>query len=451
MPDILALQHCTLINGTGNPPVSNATIVITDDMITAAGIASSVEVPPEAEVRDCSGSYVIPGLMDANIHLVSARTPDTLLEFEGKYEDLAFEAAEIALKYGLTTVFDTWGPVAPLVNARNAINVGARRGSRIFCAGNIIGLNGPLSDDFFDTGLSFEPRTKDRINNIWQAGCGTNLISMTVDQIGAAITNYIDSTRVDFIKYAASDHRTEGYLLFSEKAQRRIVEVSHAKGLLAQAHTTTVESLRMEVEAGNDLLQHPDLTAGTPIPDELMDEIVSRQLPCMAMFVTQRYLDWLTVTKPDKGRLRVVADQNDRAFITSGARVLLTTDAFAYGQRVKNHVGFRPGMLDDGVPDMPTQIGNAHFLWIQAAWERGMAPMEILRSATAYTAAAYGKDNLYGTVTPGKVADLVILNADPLAAPEHYRRIRDVMKDGVIIDRAVLGTNRILADDPGEF
>jgi imidazolonepropionase-like amidohydrolase len=451
MPAILALHHATLIDGTGGPPVDDAIVVITDGVITAAGPAAAVDVPAGAEVRDCSGTYVIPGLMDANIHLVSARTPDTLLEFEGRYEDLAFEAAELALKYGLTTVFDTWGPVAPLIAARDAINAGKRVGSRFFCAGNIIGLDGPMSQDFFKTGLTFEPETRRRINDIWEAGCGTNLISMTVDQIGQAVTDYIESNDVDFIKYAASDHRTEGFLLFSEKAQRRIVDACHAQGLLVQAHTTTVESLRMEVEAGNDLLQHPDHTGTTAIPDELMDEIVERRLPCMAMLVTQRHLDWLTEAKPERGAQRVVADQNDRAFIAKGARILLTTDAFAYGPRVKNHAGFRPGILEDSVPDMPTQIGTGHFLWIRAAWERGMDPMEILRSATAYTAEAYGKADRFGTVTPGKAADLVVLDADPLAAPENYGRIRDVIKDGIVVDRAALGSGRLLADDPGEF
>ena len=449
MSETLALQHATLIDGTGASPVPDATVLIQNGVVSSVGPTASVQTPPGVTVRDCSGAYIIPGLMDANIHLVSARTPDTLLEFEGRYEELAFEAAALALKYGLTTVFDTWGPVAPLVNARDAINAGKRVGSRFFCAGTIIGLEGPMSEDFFKTGLTFEPETKERINDVWESGCGTKLISMTVDQIGDHLADYIDATAVDFIKYAASDHRQEGFLLFSEKAQRKIVDVCHAKGLLAQAHTTTVESLRMEVEAGNDLLQHPDHTGGTPIPDELMDQIIAEQLPCMAMFTTERYLAWLTDAKPEMGARRKVTDQNDRAFINRGARVLLTTDAFAYGQRVKNHAGFRPGILEDSVPDMPTQIGSAHFLWIEAAWERGMDPMEILRSATAYTAEAYGKSDLYGTVTSGKVADLVVLEADPLAAPENYRLIRDVIKDGVTVDREALGVDLLLADDPG--
>jgi imidazolonepropionase-like amidohydrolase len=450
MSEIVALQHATLIDGTGRSPVPDATVVVADGLISAAGPTASVPVPAEAQVRDYSGSYLIPGLMDANVHLVSARTPDTLLEFEGRYEELAFEAAELALKYGLTTVFDTWGPAGPLVAAREAINSGRRVGARFFCAGNILGLNGPMSEDFFKTGLTFEPATKQRINDVWEVGCGTDLISLTVDEIGQALVAYIRATGVDFIKYAASDHRMEGFLLFSEKAQRRIVESAHAEGRLVQAHTTSVESLRMEVEAGADLLQHPDITVGHPIPEPLMDEIVARKLPCMAMLFTEPYLAWLVDAKPQLGARRAISDQNSRAFIAKGARVLLTTDAFAYGQRVKKHQGFRPGILEDSVPDMPTHIGSAHFLWIQAAWERGMDPMEILRSASAYTAEAYGKGDRFGTVTPGKAADMVILDGDPLAAPENYRKIRDVIKDGIIIDRGCLATERLLADDPGE-
>lgn len=451
MPDVLALQHATLIDGTGAAPIPDSTIVIVDGKIGAAGPDGSVDVPSDADIRDLTGAYVIPGLMDANIHLVSSRTPDTLLEYEGRYDELAFEAAELALKYGLTTVFDTWGPAGPLVAARDAINAGKRVGSRFFCAGNIIGLNGPMSQDFFKTGHTFEPATVDRINQIWEVGCGTNLIQKTIDGIGEAMAAYIDATGVDFIKYAASDHRSEGFLLFSEQAQKKIVEVCHEKSLLVQAHTTTVESLRMEVEAGNDFLQHPDQTGGTPIPENLMAEIVEKQLPCMTLMVTERYMEWLTGARPDMGGKRAIAQQNNRTFVEKGARVLLTTDAFAYGQRVKNHPGFRPGILEDSVPDMPTQIGRGHFLWIKAAWELGLAPMEILRSASAYIAQAYGKDDLYGTVTPGKAADLVVLDADPLAAPENYGKIRDVIKDGVTVDRAALGLNRLLADDPGEY
>jgi imidazolonepropionase-like amidohydrolase len=451
MSECVALQHATLIDGTGADPVPDATVLVAGGKVSAAGPASAVDLPAGAQVRDLSGAYVVPGLMDANVHLVSARTPDTLLEFEGRYEELAFEAAEIALKYGVTTVFDTWGPARPLMRARDEIDAGGRIGARFFCSGNILGLDGPMSQDFFTSGSTFEPATLRRINELWEIGCGTNLISLTIDQIGSAVADYVDGTGVDFVKYAASDHRSEGFLVFSEQAQKRIVDVCHEKGRLVQAHTTTVESLRMEVEAGCDLLQHPNSTRGTPIPETLMAEIVARQLPSMIMLSTEQHLAWLIAAKPDAAHRQRVKDQNSRTFIAEGARVLLTTDAFANGQRVKTHRGFRPGILEDSVPDMPTQLGRAHLLWIQAAWERGLAPMEILRSATSYVAEAYGKGELLGSVTPGKAADLLVLDADPLAAPENYGRIREVIKDGSTVDRQALGTHRLLADDPGEY
>ncbi|MGP3533924.1 amidohydrolase family protein [Microbacterium sp. RD1] len=448
MSHIVAFRHAALIDGTGRAPVPDSTVVVVDGRVAATGPSASVDVPAGAEVHDYSGGYLIPGLMDANVHLVSARTPDTLLEFEGRYDQLALEAAELALKYGLTTVFDTWGPARPLVAARDAVASGQRVAARFFCGGNILGLNGPMSEDFFRSGLTFEPETKKRINDQWEVGCGAGLISMTIDEIGDAVTAYIRDTGVDFVKYAASDHRMERYLLFSEKAQRRIVESAHAEGLLVQAHTTSVESLRMEVEAGADLLQHPDITGPRAIPESLMDVVVDRQLPCMALFLTERHLGWLAEARPEDGARLGIADQNNRTFINRGARVLLTTDAFAYGRRVKSHPGFRPGVLEDSVPDMPTQIGSAHFLWLEAAWERGMDPMEILRSASSHIADAYGKGDRYGTVTPGKVADMVVLDGDPLAAAENYQRIRDVIKDGQVVDRAALATNLLLADDP---
>lgn len=74
MSEIVALQHATLIDGTGRSPVPDATVLVADGLISAAGPTASVPVPAQAQVRDYSGSYLIPGLMDANVHLVSART-----------------------------------------------------------------------------------------------------------------------------------------------------------------------------------------------------------------------------------------------------------------------------------------------------------------------------------------------------------------------------------------
>ena len=73
-----------------------------------------------------------------------------------------------------------------------------------------------------------------------------------------------------------------------------------------------------------------------------------------------------------------------------------------------------------------------------------MAPMEMLRAATRNIATAYGRSQELGTLEPGKFADLVVLNRNPLQSAKNYRDIHMVIKDGVVIDRDSLPTNPIL-------
>lgn len=449
----LAVLHGTVIDATGADPIPDATILVgADGTIEAVGPSAQISVPEGVPVLDATGGYVIPGLMDANVHLVAARTPDTLLDFEGRYHELVLEAAQITLKYGTTTVFDTWGPPGPTTHARDLINAGEEIGSRIYCAGNIVGLGGPLSADFMSPGNVLEKETVDRINAIWEQGTGERLGSMTVAEIRSAVEEYATTSGVDFIKYAATDHGARGtFLVFSEAQQRAIVEVAREHGLTVQAHTTTVESLRIEVELGADVLQHGDVTLDQPIEEPLLELIAERGLPTAALVVTDRHLEWVKEhNKSVFGEARLVADTNQRNLIAHGARLLLTTDGFAYGPRIKNHPGFRSGTLGDDVPDLSVQLGRSHVHWLAGALERGMSPMEALRSGTSYIAEAYGVSDLVGTLEVGKTADLLVLESDPLADVAAYGELRAVVKGGSIVDREALATDLQLATDPGK-
>lgn len=448
----LAVRNATIIDATGAAPIAGATIVIENGTITAVG--TDAVVPEGAEVIDGTGRYVIPGLMDANVHLVASRTPDTLLEFEGRYDELAREAAELTLKYGVTTVFDTWGPTAPLIATRDAINAGEIAGSRVFCAGNILGLGGPLSDDFVAPGAFLQRDTVAQINNVWERGMGPQLAARSVSQIADATAVYIEETGVDFIKWAATDHlATAGgmiFMMFSEAAQQAIHDTAHSYGKTTQAHTTTVDSLRISVDIGVDLLQHGDLTVGQPASGELLDRIAEQRIPTAALVCTDAYLAWSGSSQAGAAfhPVRVNGDHNQRGLIERGARLLLTTDGFAYGPRIWDHPGFRAGTLTpDSVPDLPVLLGFSHFHWLQGAAERGMGAMEMLRSATSHIAEAYGVSDKLGTLEVGKVGDLLVLDADPLADPAHYRRIAHVVKEGVVVDRDALATNLQLGVD----
>src|SRR5207249_2621534 len=120
---------------------------------------------------------IIPGLMDANVHLAGELSPEVLLRYEpGCYDDLVTEAAQVALHAGITTVFDTWGPLESLRRVRNGINQGHIVGSRIFFAGTLIGMGGPWSEDMGFNADNLNPRTVDRVNECWEQGVGPDLL-----------------------------------------------------------------------------------------------------------------------------------------------------------------------------------------------------------------------------------------------------------------------------------
>ena len=328
-----AIVGATVIDGTGQPPLTDHTVLIEDGRVQAVQPSKDLVVPEGSRHVDAAGKFVIPGLMDANVHLCSD-LPDVLLEHEGRWDDLILEAVQVTLRAGVTTVFDTWGPLRALTSVRDRLRSGELVGSRIFLAGNIIGLRGPLSDDFCPPGFLFGPDTVARINAEFEHGVGGELLCLTPDEVRARVRTYLETSDVDFVKYAASGHGAGlwHFITFSEPVQRAIVEEGHRAGLSVQAHTSTPESLRMEIEAGADLLQHGDETSTRPIPDETLKVIVDRQLPVAALVCTEKHVRWAQEqVGSERCELVTVKDANDRLLIDAGARLLLTTDGLLLG------------------------------------------------------------------------------------------------------------------------
>jgi hypothetical protein len=375
--------------------------------------------------------------MDANVHLYFEHTPAELIRCDGRYEDIMIRGAQIALRNGLTTVFDTWGPRDALTRVRNQINCGQTVGSRVFFAGNIIGLGGPTSTDFYPgTRAALSKSDAEAIDSRWEHGVGSDLLWMTPAEVRARIRKYIQSGQQDFLKYASSSHSQMQLICLSAEFQRIVVEEGHRAGLTVQAHTASPESLRMEIEAGADLLQHPDLTGLAKMPDETLSVITEREIPCATLFVTRRFLGWTNANMSEHVRtVYRIKDQNDRRLVEMGARVLLTTDAvnLPVDAAANPLIG-----LVAHCEESPFSLGEAHFHWLEAAVELGMKPMHVLLAATRNIAKAYKVDQDLGTLEKGKIADLLILDKNPLADAANYRSISLVVKEGRVIDRKSL-------------
>jgi imidazolonepropionase-like amidohydrolase len=443
--ETLAVVGATLIDGNGGPPLRNAVVIADNGRIVAVGPMGQIAVPPGARRVDAAGKFVIPGLMDANIHLMLGSSIEYIVRYEGHYEDLIEEAAQLSLKNGLTTVFDSWGPLQPLLNVRTRVNAGHTPGSRMFIAGNIVGFTGPFGHDFNGAAETTASRELvKRVNAIWEENTGPDLMYLTPEQLRVRIRQYL-GRGIDFLKYGATGHREEYFIMFSPEAQKVIVEECHRAGIVVQTHQTNVEGLRLVLEAGVDMMQHTDWTGPVPIPPSTIDLILKRKAFAAVQPLTSRRIEIVAQQAagdaPGSRRKEkaVAQDQNDRALIKAHVPMLLATDA---------------GMMDpDARASMPagqrvdrsTDLGEGHFLWFTAMAQKGMTPMDMIQAATRNIAAAYHKSNDLGTLEKGKYADLLVLDADPLQDIENVRRIAFVIKEGQVVDRDALPLKKILS------
>jgi imidazolonepropionase-like amidohydrolase len=445
----LAIVNGTVIDGTGSAPLKNAVVVIDGDRIAAVGAAGKVTVPPDAEVIDAKGKYLIPGLMDANVHLFFG-TADLALMYqnEGRYHEMIIEAAQIALKSGQTTVYDTWGPRAALVQARDLINSGEAIGSRIFHAGNIIGFDGPYSDDFMPKVAEVATGTfVSEINEMWQQGVGRELMWLTPEEVTERVREYATKD-VDFLKYGASGHQLMFFIGFSPRVQKAIVDEGHRAGMTVQAHTSSPESLDLAIEAGVDIATHCDITGlKSEMPPETIRKMVDRGTACSILPLTQARLKFLVEKMPNSPvtPYHEIAEKNIRNMIKAGVSLLMSTDAGIFSHEIEEHYGKLMGNLNEVDPS--TKLGEGHFNALVALEEMGMSPMEILKSATSNIARAYKNDADLGTLEAGKFADLVILDKDPLKDARNYRSIHTVVKSGQVVDLDALPTKPIVTAD----
>jgi imidazolonepropionase-like amidohydrolase len=456
----LLITGGTIIGGETDTPTEGS-IWIDEGRIKSIGRPDEdAHIPDDVEVVDARGKYIIPGLMNANVHLLADVRFENLARHLDHFDALVTEAAQVALKNGLTTVFDTWGPRRPLMAVRDRINSGRLLGSRIFCAGNIIGFDGPISPDFFPRAAAIASTAlATRINATWVENVGRHLMWLTPEQVAEHVRVYIEKG-IDFIKYASNEHGSQaaGALLqFSPHAQEAIVEEAHRAGITAQAHCMTVEGLQMAIEAGCDLITHCNYTGPTTIPRSTIDLFAKHDIGAVVFPWTERRMEWFFghASEGDLGTellhtMYRAADTNVRNLINSDATLLLANDAGVFAAEMATDPNWGRWMHD---VDNFLDIGQGHFLWFKAMEEKGCDPMRMLRAATRNIATAYGKEDDLGTLEPGKIADMIVLDKDPLRAAENYRSIDLIIKDGEIVDRDALPTHPALTkplDPPAE-
>jgi imidazolonepropionase-like amidohydrolase len=471
----IAIVGATVIDGNGGPPLRDATILVKGRQIAAVGARSSVTVPAGARVIDGTGKFVMPGIIDTNVHVGPLGGQTSFARYWDRLEDIILQASQLHLKYGVTTVRDSYGPLTALKHVRDAIARGDEVGPRMYVAGNIVGWGGPFSDTFSRTRESGLDLFQEEMNELFTMGSGEELLHMSADELRVAINKYLDQGP-DFIKYGGTSHGNYPTMIgFSSRAQKVIVEETQKRGLIAETHSTTLEGLWMSIMAGLDMIQHPEVVGNREITDELVNLIVQRKIICSMLPNKYTGKVWQDHVKE---REKKAADKNEsedkpakpqrqspktpaeirRALEETGVKQDGTLLIPNLEMRRANFVKLlRGGALmtvgaDNVVGEAPEfrrtkkdehlEPGIGTIIAIEGMVELGMTPAQAIVAATKNGARACKALDKFGTLEPGKIADLLVLGADPLASIANIRKLEVVLKGGRIIDLKSLPTKR---------
>ena len=465
----LAITGATLIDGNGGPPLPNSAVLISAGRITALGPRAFVRIPSGTRTIDATGRYLVPGFIDTNVHLslyggVGPRY-ETLAKYYPRQDEIVLEAAQIQLAHGVTTVRDSYGMLMPLTRVRDRIERGEALGARILAAGNIVGWGGPFSTTFSLYPQAALTRFQEEMNDAVALDAGENLADLSAEELRAAIDKYLDKTP-DFLKYGGTSHFSQpSFIGFSPEAQKVMVDEAHKRGMVAETHSTTIEGLRLSILAGIDLIQHPELMTPRALPDELVRLIKERNIinSMLVSSITGEAWEKHLKTQADlakkeaekkPGPPRTTVAERKRAaeletdletrranaikIIRAGNIVTPGTDSYWASA---------PEFQADPKPDNQSH-GIGTIMAIEGLVELGMTPAQAITAGTKNGALAARLTKDIGTIEKGILADLVLLDADPLADIHNIRKVHTVFKAGRPIDPATLPERRVLSTPP---
>ena len=432
---VLVIQGGTLIDGNGGAPLANSVIVVQGDRITAVGAAGQVQIPAGAEVIDASGKWVLPGLMDAK-------------------SNWYWQYAEPALFWGVTTAFSSGGRNDLGSATRDAINHGVFPGSRLFQTFVAIRGRGP------------DGARRDS----YVPGQGNKFVA-TPEEVVQWVNNAIEGG-ADFITFGDGNGPVEMWAAGIAEAERynkaivframgpqtRAREVCEMGDGIVMVHTGNVGAqIATDEEKWASYIGLPP-DAYSDMDEAKMHTMIEHLVGCNAyiepdLMAADRgfHRNWARVQQENREFLNdpnLAAYYPQQSYVgvienSKSPETYLDPDELEIRrQGFLNHVRFLKAYVDAGGKIVPasdnpqTHPGLGLHQEITAFVEDvGLTPMQAILSATLWTAEGYKVDGDLGTVEEGKLADIIVLNANPLQNILNLREIDTVIKNGDVIDR----------------
>ena len=446
-PATIAITHATIIDATGAPPKPNSTILIDREKISAAGPDSSLEIPSSASVIDATGKFLIPGLADMHIHLTGAGEPTGSREF----------ILPLLIANGITTARDMGGDVAQLKKLKSEIDSGNQLGPQIFFTGPYLDGNPPY----------FQP----------------SIVVVTPAEADAAVRK-LKSEGVDFIK-VQSRLKPDAYFAIAEAARKENIRfLGHVPDSISASQASDAGQASIEHLTGillacsskeeelRDQQLHPPARRETPRQTSIRQRawqqaVLDSYSPEKARQLYAKFLanhTWQVPTLPLLIELAFLTPATDRAADPNLKYIPQNLQKIWKQGRAESLANKTPGdfllraklvevslkavgdMHAAGIPMMAGTDSTAPNLVpgfslhdsIADMVRAGLTPMEALQTATSKPAEFLNRASEQGRIAPGQRADLVLLDANPLADIHNTQKIHAVFLKGKYLDRAAL-------------
>ena len=426
---LVAVRCGRLLDGR-HPPAADVVVVVRGERIEQVG--RGLAVPPGASVIDLGRSTCLPGLIDNHTHILlqgditSADYDEQLLKESIPYRTIrATVAARTALEHGFTAMRDleTEGAMYADVDVKTAIDRGIIPGPRMFVATRAMAPTGmyPIM------GYSWELRMPEGVQ-IVDGVDGVRKAVREQARYGADWIKYYSDRR-----YFLEDGALRSWVNFTDEEARAIVDEAHRLGRKVAAHAIGRDGIAAALKAGVDTIEH-----GDGLDDELLDQMVRRGVYWVPTIYVGVYV---AEGRAEAGApiWKAMVDLERQAFakaLRKGVKIAYGTDAGGYAWTEPQPNGTVVAAVQptssSGAAVQPTSSSGAAVQAREFTYmvRYGMTPLQAIESATRVGAELLGKERDFGTVEPGRLADLIAVSGDPLQDVSELERVRFVMKGG---------------------
>lgn len=413
-PDVpVAIVGGMLLDGYEAEPIHNSVVVFEEGRITAVGEQHNTTIPENAVVINAGGRTVMPGLIDAHMHidLIGHGEYDDYYAFLNEMERLP-EAMAIAAKQmmrgGVTSGLDLGAPFQ-ILDFRERVRRGEIPGPRLT-------VSGPW------------------ITRVEMAGIPDAYeVVISSSEEAAQRTRELIATGSDVIKT---------WVGLTESDYRAIVNAAHAEGVKVHAHLYDPDAIRMAINAGVDVFQHVGSARNPPYDEALVSEIAHKNIPVVQTISHRIWVYPATVKFPE--RLFDPVYEKDmpgdfyEEFIGSFENFHRNSYFNDIGREIRNAEKSASQFIDAGAyMGVGTDAASPLNMHTEAMWremsalvESGMTPIQVISAATKTNAEILGQINKLGTIEVGKLADIIIVDGNPLHNIEVLDNVDVVIKDG---------------------